>query len=122
MRPSHLPDPNAILLQLLAELQAYEAHVRGLLRDSQQRHDVVLFGEPSKAMDRMRALAACVPQLSAPWLMVMISHSELMHDLWRAAKGEALDLATQVEDHLAAVTALGVGCRRLLVEGGSVLH
>ena len=122
MIPSHDPALNALLLQLLAELQAYESHIRRLVRESQQRHDVVLFGEPSKAMDRMRTLAAPIPQLSAPWLMVMISHSELMHDLWRAAKGEALDLAAHVEDHLAAVTALGVGCRRLLVQGGSVLH
>lgn len=122
MLPIHLPDRNAILLQLLAELQAYESHLQELVRDSRTGQDVVLFGEPSKAMERMRTLAAPIPQLSAPWLMVMISHSELMHDLWRAAKGEALDLAAQVEDHLAAVTALAGGCRRLLVPGGPVLH
>ena len=63
MLPSHDPDPNARLLQLLAELQAYESHIRRLVRESQQRHDVVLFGEPSKAMDRMRTLAAPISVL-----------------------------------------------------------
>jgi len=55
-------------------------------------------------------------------VMVMISHTELMHNLWRMTKGEPLDLAAEVDDHLGAVAVLAARCRRLLVQGGRVLH
>lgn len=119
---SHAPELNAILFQLLAELDGYESHIRRLGREWQKHQDVMLFGEPGQAMDRMRMLAVSIPQLSAQWVMVMISHTELMHNLWRMRKGEPLDVATEIDDHLAAVTGLAAKCRRLLLQGGSVLH
>jgi hypothetical protein len=122
MSRSHFPELNAILFQLLAELEGYETHIQRLGREWEARQDVVLFDDPGQAMDRMRVLAVALPQLSAHWVMVMISHTELMHNLWRMKKGEALDVATEVEDHLAAVTGLAAKCRRLLVQGGPVLH
>jgi hypothetical protein len=82
----------------------------------------VLFGETGTAMDRMRTLAVAVPELSAPWLMVMISHTELMHNLWRVSKGAALDVAAEVEGHLAGVSALAARSRRFLAQGRPVLH
>ena len=85
MSRSHFPELNAILFQLMAELEAYEAHIRVLVREWQVRQDVVLFGEAGKSMDRMRLLAVALPQLSAHWVMVMISHTELMHNLWRCS-------------------------------------
>lgn len=122
MYTSPSPESNAILFQLLAELEGYESHIQALGREWQAHQDVVLFGEPGKAMDRMRSLAVAIPQLSAQWVMVMISHTELMHNLWRMKKGEPLDVATEVRDHLAAVTSLAAKCRRLLVQGRRVLH
>jgi hypothetical protein len=83
---------------------------------------VVLFGEPGRSMDRMRLLAVAIPQISAQWVMVLISHTELMHNLWRTTRGEPLDVAAEVEDHLAAVGALAAICRRLLGQRGPVLH
>jgi hypothetical protein len=122
MSHSHFPVLNAILFQLLAELEQYETHIERLGRDWEARQDVMLFGEPGKSMDRMRVLAVAIPQLSAHWVMVMISHTELMHNLWRMTKGEPLDLAAEVGDHLAAVTGLSAKCRRLLLQAGPVLH
>jgi hypothetical protein len=122
MSRSHFPELNAILFQLLAELDGYEAHMQRLVREWQTRQDVVLFGDAGKAMDRMRVLAVSIPQLSAQWVLVMISHTELMHNLWRMTRGEPLDVASEVEDHLAAVASLAAKCRRLLVQGGPVLH
>lgn len=122
MSLSHFPELKAILFQLLAELEAYESHVERLGRDWEPRRDIVLFGAPGQSMDRMRVLAASIPQLSAQWVMVMISHTELMHNLWRMTKGEPLDVATEVEDHLAATRSMGAKCRRLLLQGGPVLH
>lgn len=122
MSRSPSPESHAILSQLLAELQGYEARIQGLRRGWQAHEDVVLFGEPGKSMDRMRSLAAAVPQLSAQWVMVMISHTELVHDLWRRKKGEPLDVAGEVRDHLAAVDSLAAQCRRLLVHSRRALH
>ena len=122
MSRNHLPELNAILFQLLAELEGYEAQIQRLGRQWQLQKDVVLFGEAGKSMDRMRMLAVSVAPISAQWVMVMISHTELMHNLWRMTRGESLDVATEVEDHLAAVTSLAAQCKRLLVQGGRVLH
>ena len=122
MARSHFPELNAILFQLIAELEGYEAHIQRLGREWETHREVVLFDEPGRAMDRMRLLAVAIPQLSAQWVMVMISHTELMHNLWRMTKGEPLDVVTEIEDHLAAVTGLAAKCRRLLVQGGRVLH
>lgn len=122
MSRNHFPELNAILFQLLAELDAYESHIERLGREWRTHRDVMLFGEPGESMDRMRTLAVAIPQLRAPWVMVMISHTELMHNLWRMKQGAPLDLAREVEDHLSAVTALAAKCRRLLVQGGHILH
>ena len=122
MSRNHLPELNAILFQLLAELEGYELQVGRLAQEWQEQRDVVLFGEAGRTMERMRMLAVSIPQLSAQWVMVMISHTELMHNLWRMTKGEPLDVATELEDHLSAVTALAAKCQRLLVQGGRVLH
>ena len=122
MREAHIPAVNAILFELLAQLRGYESHVDQLAREWHTERDVVLFGEAGRAMDRIRMLVVEVPRLSAQWLMLMISHAELMHNLWRMTRGESLDLDAEVRDHLACVTALAASCRHLLVEGGQVLH
>jgi hypothetical protein len=122
MSRSHFPELNAILFQLLAELEGYESHIERLGREWPKRQDVVLFDEASNAMDRMRTLAVAIPQLSAQWVMVMISHTELMHNLWRMTKGAPLDVVTEVADHLACVTSMAAKCRRLLVQGRQVQH
>lgn len=122
MSRNHFPELNAILGQLLTELETYESHIQQLAQEWQARQDIVLFGEPGKSMDRMRVLAAAVPPLSAQWVLLLISHTELMHNLWRMKKGEPLDVHTEVEDHLGAVAGLAAKCRRLLLQGGSVLQ
>lgn len=122
MARSHFPELNTILFQLLAELESYESHIQRLGQEWETRREVVLFDEPGKTMDRMRTLAVSLPQLSVQWVMVMISHTELMHNLWRMTRGEPLDVDAQVEDHLACVAAMAAKCRRLLVQGGKVLH
>ena len=107
---------------LLAELQAYETHVRELTREWGSQPRVEVFGEAGRAMDRIRRLAAAHPALAPQWLLVMISHAELMHNAWRAAQGEPLPLEAEVREHLACVSALQERCLELLVRRGSVLH
>lgn len=121
MSRSHLDALNPVLFQLMAELDGYEVQIHALRREWEAGHELVLFGEPGRSMDRMRALAGALPVLSAQWLMVMISHTELMHNLWRVSKGEPLDLAAEFHDHLACVTAMASQCRRLLADG-AVFH
>lgn len=123
MSSSHLPVLlDTVVMQLHGELQGYETHVRQLAQEWHTHCDLVLFGEAGRAMDRMRTLAIAVPQLSATWLMVMISHTELMHNLWRVSKGEPLDTAAELDDHLSCVRAMASQCRRLLSQGGRSLH
>jgi hypothetical protein len=120
LRP--FPALDTILFKLMAELEAYESSVHRLAREWQTTQDLVLFGEAGRAMDRMRSLAVALPELSAQWLMVMISHTELMHNLWRVSKGESLHVPAEVEGHLACVSAMSARCRRLLAHGRPVLH
>ena len=122
MSRSHFPELHAILVELLSELEGYESHIRRLVQEWHAERDVVLYGEAGKAMERMRLLAVAVPQLSVPWAMVVISHAELMHNLWRVLRGATLEPALETEDHIAAVTTLATHCRRLLVQDGPVLH
>jgi hypothetical protein len=116
------PALNTILFKLLAELEAYESSVQRMTREWQTTQDLVLFGETGRSMDRMRSLAVALPELSAQWLMVMISHTELMHNLWRVSKGESLHVSAEVEGHLACVSAMAASWRRLLTQGRPVLH
>jgi hypothetical protein len=122
MSRHHSPELNAIVFQLLAELEGYELQVHRLAREWESTQELVLFGETGRAMDRMRALAGALPQLSVQWVMIMISHTELMHNLWRVSRGEKIDIPAEIKGHLEAVDAMAAKCRRLLTQGGPILH
>ncbi|HEX2546359.1 MAG TPA: hypothetical protein VHL79_15875 [Ramlibacter sp.] len=119
---SHSPARNAIVFHLLAELESYGSQVGQLASDWDRTRDLVLFGAVGRSMDRMRSLVGSLPDLSAPWVMTLISHTELMHNLWRVTKGESLDVVRELADHLACVEAMACRCRHLLLQGGAVLH
>lgn len=114
MTASQLPAADACSLHLLAELEAYEAHLLQAFGSWDSTREVVLFGPSGQSMERMRKLAAGRPAVSADWLLVMISHTELMHNLWRASVGESIDAASELREHLACVQALANACRRYL--------
>lgn len=115
MPATRLAPIEATTFQLLGELEAYELHLHEVARQWGQTGDVVLFGEAGRSLDRIRGLASALPAVSALWVMVMVSHAELMHDLWRVSNGERLDMACEVQGHLAYVRELATACRQLLL-------
>jgi hypothetical protein len=122
MHQHHLPASETTTFQLLAELESYEALVVALVRTWQASPELIVFGEVGQSMERMRTLAGALPSVSAQWIMVVISHAELMHNVWRLSRGEPMDLAAEVDDHLVSVSSMACTCRLLLMQAGPIVH
>jgi hypothetical protein len=105
---------DAMVFQLVAALEEYEADVTQLCRSWL---DMEQYQWVSQQIDELRLYSADLPKLSVPWVSVLISHSELIHSLWKARRPHADDQAP-IEDvlaeHLAAVRALGRAARQLV--------
>ena len=104
----------AIALQLIEALEAYEADVK-LLCGSWL--DMELYQSVSQQVDELRLYAAALPRVSVQWVAVLISHAELIHSLWKARKSEADDAASVenlLVDHIAAIHLLNRAARVLV--------
>lgn len=75
---------SAIAFQLVAALERYEQDLEQL-RVNQQHLE--LYQRVSRHMDEMRMYSASLPQVSVPWVEVLIGHFELTHCLWRLQGG-----------------------------------
>lgn len=104
---------DAIALQLLAALQAYERDVAVLVDNW---HDLELHRRLGERLDRIRMFSSALPEVRVQWVEVLIAHSELTHRLWQTAGGQALPLGGReelLENHRDAVAALRNRCMRL---------
>lgn len=110
---SHMPEQQAIVLQLLAALDGYEADLAPLF---QRGCDPELYASLSQQFDGVRLLATSVPQLTFSWVMLLISRAELTHALFMAERdaARARELATHYAKHGVAISELRGSCRRLL--------
>lgn len=108
-------------LQLIASealrgLDAYERSIRAVVA---QWLDLDEYATASRELDFLRASIAGVPGLAAAWVTVLISHTELVHALWRCENARAGPNEQQIlEDHLAAVRYLRARCERLAAPAG----
>ena len=91
-----------------ASLAAYERHVRQLVYTWL---DMDLYQLVSAEIDALRKACAGFPQLSVPWVELLVSHAELVHCLWRSsqptrrpAQGE---LQQRLQEHLRCIAVLG---------------
>jgi hypothetical protein len=120
MTASHAPILDAIAFQLAAALERYEQDV-GVMMDTWL--DMDLYRQVSEQVDQIRLYSAALPQLSVPWVELLIAHAELVHQMWRAENvrpAPAGDAITQArERHAQAVRRLHQGCLRLLARGDS---
>lgn len=107
------------ITELLTTLESYERDVGKLVRGWRANHDLVLYGEVSEQVDRIRELCGALPQTAGQWVALLISHTELMQKLWRITQGESLELTMHLEAHLTCVGALVCECRRLLANYSS---
>jgi hypothetical protein len=105
MSISQGPALSAIAFQFAAALQAYEADVDRMLAAT---GDLELYQKVSGRMDEMRLYASSLPQVSVPWVEVLIRHFELTHTLWRIqGRPDAGDELEQVRAlHAEAVRTL----------------
>lgn len=111
--PDHHRTQEAIALQLLTALETYETDVLQLCRTWL---DMEQYQRVSEEIDELRMYAAALPRLSGPWVEVLISHAELVHAMWKAARaGSGADAAaTEVllADHLRVIRQLDRAARR----------
>jgi hypothetical protein len=94
-------------LEVEAALDRYERHVRELV---QTWLDMDLYREVSVEIDAIRACCAAVPELSVPWVALLISHADLVHCLWRSGQpGQRVaqrELQQRLDDHVRCIRAL----------------
>ena len=109
------PALDAIAFQLAAALEKYEQQVARMV---DTWLDMDLYREVSDQIEEIRMFAAALPQLSVPWVELLIAHAELVHSLWRL---RFQDVAADRErfgevraHHTACVESLRHRCLRLL--------
>lgn len=115
MSASHASALDAIAFQLAAALDEYDEDV-GRMVDTWL--DMELYHRVSAEIEEIRGFSAALPQLSVPWVELLIAHAELVHSLWRlrfqevGAHRERLDEVR--EHHSACVASLRSRCLRLM--------
>lgn len=109
MSASHHPVMRATALQAVAALARYERHVRRL---AATWLDMELYQTVSEELDEIRKCCDVLPQVMLPWTALLISHSDLIHALWRSQGGTGEDARRQLQDHLACIDALARRCLR----------
>jgi hypothetical protein len=119
MSASQAPSIDAAAFQLAAALDQYERDVAHLLASWL---DVDRYHAVTGHVDRIRSFASVLPQVSVPWVELLIAHSELMHSLWRlrfAQDGTDRGMPAGVlARHAATVSAMRMHCLRLLASEG----
>jgi hypothetical protein len=110
---SHALD--AIALQLVAALEQYEADVSSMI---DHWPDLDRYREVSEQVEKIRMFCSAVPDVRVHWVELLISHSELVHFLWKAQYGGGdarREHIGSVRDHHAdAVIALRNRCLRVM--------
>jgi hypothetical protein len=115
MSASHAPALDAVAFQLAAGLEKYEQSVQ---RMADRWLDMECYRTVSDEIEQIRMYSGALPQLSAPWVELLIAHAELVHCLWRGEHAATLPdgrtLPQVREHHSACVAALRSRCLRLL--------
>jgi hypothetical protein len=100
---------DAAAFQLAALLERYEEHVEQLVLSWL---DMDLYAQVGREVDEMRLHCASLPQLSVPWVHLLISHTELIHCLWKCSPaGEPSPLLVECRGkHATAIRDLREKC------------
>lgn len=120
MSASHFPAVRATALHAATALARYERHVRKL---AATWLDMELYRTVSEEIDEIQRDCALLPDVAAPWAALLVSHSDLVHALWRSTQsatpaGPAPDVRPQLEEHLACIDALARRCLRTMERNG----
>lgn len=114
MRSSECQATQATALELEAALDIYERHVRRLARTWL---DMDLYREVSAEIDAIRCACANLPELSVPWVALLVSHAELVHCLWLGDQPDrqvtAPEMQQRLDEHVRCIRSLAERGRRL---------
>jgi hypothetical protein len=99
---------------LIDVIERYETLVRRLVAG---RGDAELYARLGQELDEIRRCCARLPELSVPWVMLLIAHAELIHCAWQGARNDATGTRGQrkrgLEGVLAPAQELRAICLRL---------
>jgi hypothetical protein len=109
--PGTSPSTPQAASQALAATESYTLHVRQLVTNWR---DTGLYHSVSLDMQEVRRCCQRVPALSAPWVALLLAHTELMQSLWRSGQPQAILDAAERQRLLAQV----LGCAQVLQECG----
>jgi hypothetical protein len=100
--------------ELEAWLTTYELHVHELVFTWL---DMDLYRTVSDEIDVIRGLCAGLPELSVPWVGLLVSHAELVHCLWRRGqpgqRPDSGELQQRLQEHPQCIAGLAERSRRL---------
>ena len=81
--------------------------------------DMDLYHRVSDEVEEIRGYAAALPQLSVPWVELLIAHAELVHSLWRLRfqhdDADRSMLQEVRQRHYGCILSLRARCLQLLV-------
>jgi hypothetical protein len=103
----------AIASQLAAALDFYESEIETMTAHPQ---DLDAYRRVSGRMDQMRLYVSALPQLSVPWVELLIRHFELTHGIWQLQqhKIKPHDLVALRDQHQEAVLLVTSRLRMVL--------
>jgi hypothetical protein len=106
---------DVISFQLAAALDTYDQDLEEMV---ETWLDMDLYGKVSDEIEEIRRYSAALPQLSVPWVELLIAHGELVHSLWRLrfqeVESDRERLAEVRDRHTACVRSLKARCVRML--------
>lgn len=107
-------DRRQTLFQIVAELEVYERHAEDL---AQTWLDMERYATFSRQADQLKNWCASVPELTGPWVSLLIAHADLVFGLWRMGERPVTDcpeVRACLGKHREAVEGLRSRCMRLL--------
>ena len=107
---------------LMMALESYEPHVRDLVAGWL---DMDLYLTVSAEIDDLKLCCSTLPELSVPWVSLLISHAELVHCLWRnsqPAPPRPSEVERRLNEHLESVHWLRARARRIAGEEPARAH
>jgi hypothetical protein len=109
------PALDAIAMQLVAALDEYELDTATMIA---AWPNLEHYAAVSEKVETIRMFCAALPEVSVPWVELLIAHAELVHHLWRVQYAlvklhdAGSQMATVRERHAAAIGALRNRCLR----------
>jgi len=113
MSVSHGAALTAIASQLVAALDVYEEEISCMAARPQ---DLEAYRRVSGRMDQMRLYAGTLPQLSVPWVELLIRHFEFTHGIWQLQQNRIAleELHPLREQHRQSVEAVSSRLRQFI--------